>query len=192
MSKVSSISGHNEIPPVVKEIIYDEQTISKRVAELAQEITRDYRGKELVMVGILKGAFLFLCDLSRQLPFPVCLDFLAISHYGQENTTGEVRIIKDLEEDVSQKHLLLIEDIVDTGLSLNYLVRVLLKRDPASLAVCTLLDRTDLRLADVPLKYVGFNVSHEFLIGYGLDYRDRYRDLPFIASMQFTSEVEEI
>ena len=184
MSKPPSISGHKEIPPVVKEIVYDEQTISKRVAELAQEITRDYCDKELVMVGILKGAFLFLCDLSRQLPFSVCLDFLAISRYGQEATTGEVKIIKDLEEDISKKHLLLIEDIVDTGLSLNYLVQILLSRDPASLAVCTLLDRPDLRLADVPLKYVGFNVSHEFLIGYGLDYRDRYRDLPFIATMR--------
>lgn len=183
MSNAPSLHGEKSVPLVVKEIVFDEQTIARRVEELSLEITRDYRHKDFMVVGILKGAFLFACDLIRRIPLDLALDFIAISRYSQQPQGGEVRIIKDLQEDISRKHILLIEDIVDTGLTLNYLVRILLSRDPASLAICTLLDRPELRLVDIPIKYVGFNVSHEFLIGYGLDYRDRYRNLPFIATM---------
>lgn len=167
----------------VKQIIFDEATILKRVEELGRKISRDYCGRELVVVSILKGAFMFTCDLVRKLSLPLSADFIAINRYRRRPRTGAVKIIQDLQEDISCKHVLLIEDIVDTGLTLNYLVRVLLQRDPASLAICTLLDRPELRLVDIPIKYVGFHVSHEFLVGYGLDYREYYRDLPFVATM---------
>ena len=136
-----------------------------------------------MVAGILQGALVFTRDLVKNLSFPVSPDFIRISRYGRQSRTGEVEIVKDLQEDIQGRHLLLIEDIVDTGLTLNYLVRILLERKPASLAICTLLDRTELRLAEVPIEYVGFNVNDEFLIGYGLDYREYYRDLPFVATM---------
>jgi hypoxanthine phosphoribosyltransferase len=171
------------VTPAVKTVILDESTISQRVSEMAREIAEDYRDQDLLLVGILRGAFIFLCDLVRQIPSSVSFDFMGISRYSPKPATGEVKITKDLQEDLAGKHVLLVEDIVDTGLTLRYLVRTVKSRDPASLAVCTLLDRPDLRLAEIPLRYVGFNVSHEFLVGYGLDYRDKYRELPFIATM---------
>lgn len=172
------------LPQVVKEVVLEEKVIAARVRALGRQLTRDYRDKELIVVAILKGAFLFACDLIRQMPLPVSLDFMAISPYTRHSKGGEVRILKDLQQDITRRHVLLLEDIVDTGLSLNYLVRILLARDPASLAICTLLDRPDLRLVEIPIKYVGFNVSHEFLIGYGLDYRGHYRNLPYLATMK--------
>lgn len=170
-------------PAAVKKVVFDEMTISSRVEELASEISRDYQGRDPIVAGILQGALVFTRDLVKNLSFPVSPDFIRISRYGRQSRTGEVEIVKDLQEDIQGRHVLLIEDIVDTGLTLNYLVRILLERHPASLAICTLLDRTELRLAEVPIKYVGFNVNDEFLIGYGLDYREYYRDLPFVATM---------
>ncbi len=178
------VSTDKTLSRAVKEVVYDQRAIAKRVQELAKEIGQDYRGRDLLVVGILKGAFIFACDLIRQVPLNLRLDFISTSSYFPQSPAGEVKIIKDLQGDISGKHLLLIEDIVDTGLTLNYLVRVLRSRDPASLFICTLLDRPDLRLVDLPIRYVGFNVNHECLIGYGLDYRDQYRHLPFIASMR--------
>ena len=134
------------------------------------------------MVGILEGAYVFTHDLIKKLAFPVTPEFIRVSRY-QKPFTGEVAILKDLEEDITGRHVLLVEDIVDTGLTLNYLVQILLSRDPASLAVCALLDRSELRLVEIPIKYVGFEVNEEFLIGYGLDFRGSYRDLPFVATM---------
>ncbi|MFQ5738981.1 MAG: hypoxanthine phosphoribosyltransferase [Acidobacteriota bacterium] len=176
-------------PVGVSRVVYDESAIQHRVLQLGQEISHDYHGKDLLVVGILKGAVVFTSDLIRHLSIPISLDFIAISNYTPALKTGEVRILKDLEEDVGRRHLLLIEDIVDTGLSLNYLARMMLNRDPASLAVCTLLDRPDLRLVEVPLRYVGFRVTQEFLVGYGLDYRNHYRQLPYIGTMRFDQEV---
>ena len=172
----------NDFPEAVNKVVYDEQTISRRVGELADQIGSDYGGKDLVVVGILEGAYVFTHDLIKELAFPVTPEFIRVSRY-QKPFTGEVEIIKDLEEDITGRHVLLVEDIVDTGLTLNYLVQILLNRDPASLAVCALLDRSELRLVDIPIKYVGFEVNEEFLIGYGLDFRGSYRDLPFVATM---------
>jgi hypoxanthine phosphoribosyltransferase len=171
------------VPSAVKAVVLDESAISRKISELAGQIAEDYRGRDLLLVGILRGAFIFLCDLVRELPATVSFDFMGISRYSPKPATGEVKITKDLQEDLAGKHVLLVEDIVDTGLTLRYLVRTVQSRDPASLAICTLLDRPDLRLAEIPLRYVGFNVSHEFLIGYGLDYRDQYRNLPYVATM---------
>ena len=182
MSRIST-RLQEKTPKVVKKTLFDAGSIQRRVRELADEIERDYQGRDLLLVGILKGACLFTCDLLRALSLPVEIDFIAISRYSPRLPSGEVKIIKDLQEDVTGKHLLLVEDIVDTGLTLHYLDHVLSSRKPASLSICTLLDRPDLRLVEIPIKYVGFLVSHEFLIGYGLDYRDHYRNLPYIATM---------
>ncbi len=171
----------------VGEVVYDEKTIRTRVAQLGLKISTDYAGRELLVIGILKGALVFTSDLVRELQIPLHLDFMAISRYAAQGPTRKVRIVRDLQEDIAGRHVLLVEDIVDTGLTANYLCGLLSARKPASLSLCTLLDRPELRLAELPLNYVGFQVSREFLIGYGLDYRDRYRDLPFIASMNLTS-----
>ena len=180
---VFSRINRKSTPAAVKKVVFDEMAISSRVEELASEISRDYQGKDPIVAGILQGALVFTRDLVKNLSFPVFPDFIRISRYGRQSRTGEVKVVRDLWEDIQGRHVLLIEDIVDTGLTLNYLVRILLERHPASLAICTLLDRTELRLAEVPIKYVGFNVNDEFLIGYGLDYREYYRDLPFVATM---------
>lgn len=172
----------NDFPDAVNRVVFDEQTISRRVGELADEINRDYRGKDLAVVGILQGAYAFTRDLVRELASPVSPDFMRISRY-QKPFTGEVEIVEDLQQDITGRHVLLVEDIVDTGLSLNYLVQVLVDRNPASLEVCALLNRSELRLVEIPIKYVGFQVSDEFLIGYGLDFRGGYRELPFVATL---------
>ncbi len=167
----------------LKAVVFREEAIARRVRQLAREITRDYLGTELLVVGILKGAQIFACDLVRQLKLPASLDFISISRYKRAPGMKDVRIVKDLESGVVGRHILIVEDIVDTGLTLNYLIHVLKSRNPESVAVCSLLDRPALRLADIPMKYVGFNVDQEFLVGYGLDYRDQFRDLPYIAAV---------
>lgn len=167
----------------LKEVVFPAETIALRVKELGSEITQDYLGKDLLVAGILKGAQIFACDLVRELAFSASIDFISISHYKRESGIKRIRITKDLDGDIEGRHLLLVEDIVDTGLTLNYLIEVLSSRKPASIVVCSLLDRPALRLAEIPMKYVGFDVSQEFLVGYGLDYRDQYRDLPYIASI---------
>ena len=169
-------------PEAVHKVVFDEETISTRVSELAAEISQDYSEKAPVVVGILQGAYAFTRDLIEEVNFPVSPDFIRISRY-QKPFTREVEIVEDLQEDITGRHVLLVEDIVDTGLTLNYLVRILLDRNPASLAVCALLNRSELRLVEIPISYVGFEVYDEFLIGYGLDFRGSYRDLPFVATM---------
>ena len=172
------------LPAGLKEVVFDQTTIQCRVGEIARGLDRDYRGSELVLAGILKGAFIFASDLARAVKFPVELDFIGLSRYRRPPNLKEARITRDLETDIFGKDLLLVEDIVDTGLTLHYLIEELRQRHPRSIAVCTLLDRPVLRLADIPLHYTGFSISEEFVVGYGLDYRDRYRDLPYIASME--------
>ena len=172
----------NDFPDAVNRVVFDEQMISRRVGELADEINQDYSGRDLAVVGILQGAYAFTRDLVRELTSPVSPDFMRISRY-QKPFTGEVEIVEDLQQDITGRHVLLVEDIVDTGLSLNYLVQVLVDRNPASLEVCTLLNRSELRLVEIPIKYVGFQVSDEFLIGYGLDFRGGYGELPFVATL---------
>ncbi len=176
--------NEDQILPPIRNVVLPAAVIAERVRELAGEISRDFRGREIYVVGILTGAFVFTCDLIRRLRVPAYLDFISISRYDKRPGTGEVKILKDLQEEILGKELLIVEDIIDTGLTLNYLIRNLSNRRPASLAICTLLDRPDLRLAQIPIRYVGFNVSSEFLVGYGLDFRGYYRHLPYIATMK--------
>jgi len=152
------------------------------VARLARQISEDYKGLELWLVTVLKGGTFFLVDLARQLRLPVAIDFLAISSYGPQ-ARGTVRITKDLEQDISGKHVLVVEDIVDTGLTLGYICRTLRVRRPASLEVCVLLDRPRRRIVDIDIRYRGFEAPDKFLVGYGLDWKQRYRNLPYIASV---------
>ncbi len=165
-------------------VVFDEETICHRVRELGAEISRDYMGRDLMVVGILKGAAPFASDLIRRITAPLRLDFISVTSYEPHPRPGVVRILKDLAEDVAGSHLLVVEDIVDTGLTLNYLLNLLRAREPASLQVCTLLDRPELRLVDIPMRYVGFQVTDEFLVGYGLDHREQFRNLPFVATLR--------
>ena len=174
----------------IKEVVFTQGDIKAAVARLGTQIARDYQGKDLVLVSVLRGGAFFVTDLARSIPAYLSLDFMAISRYGPR-ARGEkgVRILKDLEEDILRKDVLLVEDIIDTGLTCAYLVRTLNQRSPRSLKVCCLLDRRERRLVDLPLAYVGFEVSDAFLVGYGLDYREMYRNLPFIGLL--TDEARE-
>ena len=164
----------------ILEILFDEQRIRSRVGELARAITKDYRGRQLVLVSILRGSVFFATDLARQIELPLSMDFLSISSYG-EDSEGVVRITKDLEENIAGKDVLVIEDIIDTGFTLKYLLRTLGGRNPKSLEVCALLDRRARRIIEIDLKYVGFEIADKFVVGYGLDYKQRYRNLPYIG-----------
>ena len=164
----------------ILEILFHEQQIRSRVGELAREITKDYTGRQLVLVSILRGSVFFATDLARQIDLPLSMDFLSISSYG-EDSEGVVRITKDLEENIAGKEVLVIEDIIDTGFTLKYLLRTLGSRNPKSLEVCALLNRRARRIIEIDLKYIGFEIPDKFVVGYGLDYRQRYRNLPYIG-----------
>ncbi len=173
--------------PSIGETIVSEVDLRNRVAELGEQLTRDYEGRAPLLVGVLKGAFLFMSDLAREIALPVEFDFMAVSSYGSATkTSGVVRIVKDLDLDLSGRDVILVEDIVDTGLTLGYLRKNLLSRNPASLEVCALLVRDGLQKVDPQVKYVGFDIPPDFVIGYGLDVAERYRNLPYIA--RFTGE----
>ncbi|HEY8346165.1 MAG TPA: hypoxanthine phosphoribosyltransferase [Symbiobacteriaceae bacterium] len=166
---------------LIGELISAEQ-IQRRVRELGEEISRDYQGKEILIVGILKGAFVFCADLMRTLSVPARVDFMAVSSYGQSTeSSGVIRILKDLDASVTGKHVLLVEDIVDTGLTLRYLREYLQRQEPASLKVCVLLDKPSRRKTPVTVEYVGFTIPDEFIVGYGIDYAEQYRYLPYIG-----------
>ncbi len=167
------------------EVMLTEEQIRARVAELAKEISEDYAGRDLVLVTVLKGGVFFLADLSRALEIPAAIDFMAISSYTAESPSGVARLLKDLDEEINGRHVLLVEDIIDTGLTAAYLMRVLQTRNPASLAICTLLDKTARRIVPtLPIRYRGFEIPDVFVVGYGLDYRQRYRHLPYIAVLK--------
>ena len=169
----------------IERILITEEEIQAKVKELGERISCDYEGKELVLVGVLKGAAVFLSDLIRHITIPVTYDFVAISSYGMTtSTSGVVRIVKDLDESVESKHVLIVEDIVDTGLTLKYLIEFLRSRDVASLKVCALLDKPSRRKVEVPLHYVGFTVPDVYLVGYGLDYNQKYRNLPYVGVLK--------
>src|SRR5436309_1996647 len=168
------------MPDEILEILFKEEDIRTRVHDLARQITSDYAGRQLVFVSILRGSVFFATDLALQIRLPLSMDFLSISSYG-EGSEGVVRITKDLEENIAGKEVLVIEDIVDTGFTLKYLLRTLGGRNPKSLEVCTLLDRKARRIIELDLKYVGFEIPDRFVVGYGLDYRQRYRNLPYIG-----------
>ncbi len=165
----------------VERCLISGEHIAERVAALGEEISRDYRGKHLVVIGILKGAIIFLSDLIRQINIPLYLDFMAVSSYGSSTaSSGVVRILKDLDKSVENKDVLIVEDIIDSGLTLKYLVENLESRRPNSVRVCTLLDKPARRKTQVEVRYNGFVIPDEFAVGYGLDYNDKYRNLPGI------------
>jgi len=169
----------------MERVLLTEEEIHKRVRELGEEITRDYAGKEPIFVGVLKGCFVFMADLMRQVTVPCGMDFMVVSSYGKSTkTTGAVEIIKDLSQDIEGRHLVIVEDILDTGVTLHYLTRYLENRNPASVAIATLLDKPERRRADVAAKYVGFTVPDAFVVGYGLDFAEKYRNLPYIGILK--------
>ena len=164
-----------------KYILFSEEQLAEKVTQLAQQISADYAGKELLVIGILKGAMVFMADLVRKITVPTYYDFMAVSSYGSSTTTsGAVRLIKDLDYSIENRHVLIVEDIVDTGLTLNYLLDNLLSRNPASLSLCALLDKPSKRQKQVAINYSGFSVPDEFVVGYGLDYDEKFRNLPYI------------
>lgn len=167
--------------PDGKSILLSEEAIRARVREMGEELSRDYEGKEILCVGILKGAMIFLADLVRYIRVPAFFDFIAVTSYGASSeSSGAVRILKDLDRSIQGRHVLIVEDIIDSGLTLNYLVENLKSREPASLKICTLLDKPSRRKAPVEINYNGFPIPDEFVVGYGLDYNEHYRNLPYI------------
>ena len=169
----------------IAEVLVTDEQIKERTAQLARQIDEDYRGKDLVLVCVLKGGVLFLADLMRQLTIPHAIDFMATSSYGSSTeSSGVVRILKDLDSPIEGRHVLIVEDIIDTGLTLNYLLRILEERKPASLRVCTLLNKPSRRKVEVPIDYIGFDIPNAFVVGYGLDYGQLYRNLPFVGVLK--------
>jgi hypoxanthine phosphoribosyltransferase len=169
----------------VGEILVQRDELEHRIRELAEEISRDYRGRSLLLVGVLKGAVFFLSDLMRHLDVNVEVDFMAVSSYGAStDSSGVVRILKDLDAPIEGRDVLIVEDIVDSGLTLSYLFRMLRARGPASLEVCALLTKPDRREIEMPIRYVGFEIPNRFAIGYGLDFAERYRNLPYVAVLE--------
>ena len=170
---------------LIGEVLVSEEDLQRRVSELAADISRDYEGRKVLLVAILKGAVPFLADLMRQLEVPSELDFMAVSSYGSStDSSGVVRILKDLDDSIAGRDVLIVEDIIDSGLTLHYLLRNLAARDPASLEVCSLLTKPDRRRVDLPIRYVGFEIPNKFAIGYGLDYGQSFRGLPYVAALR--------
>lgn len=170
--------------PAIGEILVQADELQHRVRELGRQISSDYEGKSLLLVGVLKGAVFFLADLMRELEIPCELDFMAVASYGSgTDSSGVVRILKDLDTDIEGRDVLIVEDIIDSGLTLSYLMRNLKARNPASVEACALLIKLDRRQVDLPTRYVGFEVPDRFVIGYGLDHAQKYRNLPYIAAL---------
>ena len=173
------------VPDAVERVLITEQQIRDKVAELAAAIDCDYAGREVLLVGILKGAVMVMADLARALRTPVSMEFMAVSSYGSAtSSSGVVRILKDLDRDIVGQHVLVVEDVVDSGLTLSWLLRNLATRGPASVEVCALLRKPEAAKADVPVRYVGFDIAAHFVVGYGLDHAERYRDLPFVGLLR--------
>jgi hypoxanthine phosphoribosyltransferase len=171
--------------PDIEKILVSEQEIQAKLSEMGAQITADYEGKHLLLIGVLKGAFVVMADLSRAIRLPLEFDFMAVSSYGMATkTSGVVRIIKDLDHDLEGMDVLLVEDIVDSGLTLKYLLKNLSQRKPASLEVAALLRKKGIQKVPLDLRYVGFDIPNEFVVGYGLDYAERYRNLPFIGTLK--------
>ncbi len=169
----------------VGEVLVSAEDLQRRVAELGAQISRDYAGKPLLLIGVLKGAVFFLSDLMRHVDIPVEIDFMAVASYGSAtDSSGVVRILKDLDAAIEGRDVLIVEDIVDSGLTLQYLMRNLGSRNPRTLEVCALLVKPERRKVELPTKYVGFEIEDRFVVGYGLDYAERYRNLPFVAALE--------
>ena len=171
--------------PGLGEVLVSAEDLRHRVVELGEEISRDYAGRSLLLVGVLKGAVFFLSDLMRSIDIPVELDFMAVASYGSAtDSSGVVRILKDLDDSIEGRDVLIVEDIVDSGLTLQYLMRNLGSRNPRTLEVCALLTKPERRKVDLPTRYVGFEIPNRFVVGYGLDYAERHRNLPFVAALE--------
>ncbi len=167
------------------DILFNEEEIKIKIKQLAAQITHDYRGEEILVVGILKGAFIFMADLVRQIDLPLSLDFMDVSSYGVSTTSsGEVRIMKDLDGSIEGKNILIVEDIMDTGLTLNYINQILLKREPKSIKICCLLDKPERRRSPIEPDYTGFTIKDQFVVGFGLDYAEHYRNYPAICVLK--------
>lgn len=180
------------MPPVFGRPIVTQDQMEARINELGRQITADYAERDLVMIGILKGAFAFYADLVRVVRLPVCVDFVTVSSYGsQSQTSQKVKIVTDLTEDIAGRDVIVVEDIVDSGLTIQYLQRTLAERTPKSLAVCALLSKSARRIVDVSLDYVGFEIPNKFVVGYGLDYQQRYRNLPYLAVLEEAVDVDQ-
>jgi hypoxanthine phosphoribosyltransferase len=168
----------------LEKVLITEEQIRARLAEMAADIDRDYEGREILLVGVLKGAVMVMADLARALGSHIEMDWMAVSSYGSgTKSSGVVRILKDLDRDISGRHVLIVEDIIDSGLTLSWLMSNLSSRGPASVEVCTLLRKPDAAQVDVPVRYIGFDIPNEFVIGYGLDYDERYRNVPFVGTL---------
>ena len=171
-----------ELERAISETLIDEETLKRRITELGEEISNDYAGQDVLLVGVLKGAVFFMSDLMRHLSVPCEIDFMAISSYaGATDSSGVVRILKDLDMNIEGRHVLVVEDIIDSGLTLSYLMRNLESREPASLEICALLTKPERREIDVPVRYVGFEIPNRFVVGYGLDFDEKYRNLPYVG-----------
>jgi hypoxanthine phosphoribosyltransferase len=174
--------SQTELEAAVGEVLIERETLAARVAELGAEVSADYEGRDLLLIGVLKGAVFFMADLMRHLTVPCEVDFMAISSYGDAtDSSGIVRILKDLDINIEGRDVLVVEDIIDSGLTLSYLIRNLESREPASLEVCALLTKPSRREIDVPVRYVGFEIPNKFVVGYGLDFAERYRNLPYVG-----------
>ncbi len=171
-----------ELERDVSEVLIDAEALQRRVEELGEEVSADYDGRDLLLVGVLKGAVFFMADLMRRITVPCEIDFMAISSYGAAtDSSGIVRILKDLDISIEGRHVLIVEDIIDSGLTLSYLMRTLEAREPASLEICALMTKPERRQIDVEVRYVGFEIPNRFVIGYGLDFGERYRNLPYVG-----------
>ena len=169
----------------IQEVLFSEEQLKNRVQEIARQITADYQGKEIMLISVLRGSFVFMADLCRAIDLPCTLDFMAVSSYGKgTKSSGQVQITKDLSEDISDRHIIVVEDILDSGNTLSYLLKILENRHPASIRLCTLLDKPDRRVKPVEVHYSGFTIPDAFVVGYGLDYAEHYRNLPYIGILK--------
>ena len=169
----------------IQEVLFSEEQLKTRVAEIARQIEADYAGKEIMLISVLRGSFIFMADLCRAIQLPCTLDFMSVSSYGKGTTSsGQVQITKDLSEDITGRHVIVVEDILDSGNTLSYLLKILENRRPASIRLCTLLDKPDRRVKPVEVHYTGFSIPDAFVVGYGLDYAERYRNLPYIGVLK--------
>ena len=169
----------------IQEVLFSEEQLKNRVQEIARQITADYQGKEIMLISVLRGSFVFMADLCRAIDLPCTLDFMAVSSYGKgTKSSGQVQITKDLSEDITDRHIIVVEDILDSGNTLSYLLKVLEQRSPASIRLCTLLDKPDRRVKPVQVHYSGFTIPDAFVVGYGLDYAEKYRNLPYIGILK--------
>jgi hypoxanthine phosphoribosyltransferase len=174
--------SQTELERAVGEILIDEESLGARIAELGAEVSADYQGRDLLLIGVLKGAVFFMADLMRHITVPCEVDFMAISSYGDStDSSGIVRILKDLDINIEGRDVLVVEDIIDSGLTLSYLMRNLESREPATLEVCALMTKPARREIEVPVRYTGFEIPNRFVVGYGLDFGERYRNLPYVA-----------